>query len=138
MNDPISRQAAIDAVYDEFKYVYCYNCENEGKEELCEGCHRKYMMWSASLATIERVLTALPSVQPKTKCIAEIKFSKEDLEEIFDKALIRCRDCKYWNTESRECSSPNYPDGYVTPAGFYCGWAERRQDERFNQPTGGD
>lgn len=43
--------------------------------------------------------------------------------------IIRCKDCAYWNSESRECSSPNYPDGYVTPAGFYCGWAERRNDE---------
>ena len=45
--------------------------------------------------------------------------------------IIRCRDCKWWsNDDYRECSSPNYDDGYVTPAGFYCGYAERRTDER--------
>lgn len=45
--------------------------------------------------------------------------------------IIRCKDCKCWsNDDYRECSSPNYDDGYVTPAGFYCGYAERRTDER--------
>lgn len=45
--------------------------------------------------------------------------------------IIRCKDCKWWsNDDYRECSSPNYDDGYVTPAGFYCGYAERRADER--------
>ena len=47
--------------------------------------------------------------------------------------IIRCRDCKWWsNDDYRECSSPNYDDGYVTPAGFYCGYAERRTDEQVN------
>lgn len=45
--------------------------------------------------------------------------------------IIRCKNCKWWsNDDYRECSSPNYDDGYVTPAGFYCGYAERRTDER--------
>ena len=44
--------------------------------------------------------------------------------------IIRCKDCKWWsNDDYRECSSPNYDDGYVTPAGFYCGYAERKDDE---------
>ena len=44
--------------------------------------------------------------------------------------IIRCKNCKWWsNDDYRECSSPNYDDGYVTPAGFYCGYAERRTDE---------
>lgn len=55
------------------------------------------------------VLSDLPSAQPE---------------------IIRCKDCKWWsNDDYRECSSPNYDDGYVTPAGFYCGYAERRTDE---------
>lgn len=45
--------------------------------------------------------------------------------------IIRCKECKWWsNDEYRECSNPNYSDGYVTPKGFYCAWAERRTDER--------
>lgn len=55
------------------------------------------------------VLSDLPSAQPE---------------------IIRCKDCKWWsNDDYRECSNPNYDDGYVTPAGFYCGYAERRTDE---------
>lgn len=54
-------------------------------------------------------LMQLPSVQPE---------------------IIRCKDCKWWsNDDYRECSNPNYDDGYVTPAGFYCGYAERRTDD---------
>ena len=44
--------------------------------------------------------------------------------------IIRCKDCKWWsNDDYRECSNPNYDDGYVTPAGFYCGYAERKTDD---------
>jgi hypothetical protein len=58
------------------------------------------------------ILNDLPSAQPE---------------------IIRCKDCKWWsNDDYRECSSPNYDDGYVTPAGFYCGYAERRTDEQVN------
>ena len=46
--------------------------------------------------------------------------------------IIRCRDCKWWDDEYRECHSPNWDTGtedhYVTPAGFFCGWAERREE----------
>lgn len=66
MSNLISRQATIDAMYAEFEYVYCFNCDHEGNEEWCEDCHRKYMKWSASRNTIERVLNGLPSVQPET------------------------------------------------------------------------
>lgn len=47
--------------------------------------------------------------------------------------LIRCKDCKYWNEDYRECQSPNWDTGtddyFVTPAGFYCGWAERKEHD---------
>ena len=55
------------------------------------------------------VLSDLPSAQPE---------------------IVRCKDCKWWSNDYRECSNPNYDDGYVTPAGFYCGYAERRTDEQ--------
>ena len=67
VKDLISRQDVIDALYAEFEYVYCYNCDHEGNEEWCEDCHRKYMKWSASRNTIERVLNDLPSAQPERK-----------------------------------------------------------------------
>lgn len=44
--------------------------------------------------------------------------------------IIRCKNCTWWSDdEYRECSSPNYDNVHVTPAGFYCGYAERRTDE---------
>lgn len=43
--------------------------------------------------------------------------------------IIRCKNCTWWSDdEYRECSSPNYDNVHVTPAGFYCGYAERRSD----------
>ena len=55
-----------------------------------------------------KALAELPSAQPE---------------------IIRCKYCKWWSDdEYRECSSPNYDNVHVTPAGFYCGWAERRTD----------
>lgn len=47
--------------------------------------------------------------------------------------IIRCNDCTWWsNDEYRECSSPNYDNVHVTPAGFYCGYAERRTDDSIS------
>ena len=47
--------------------------------------------------------------------------------------IVRCKDCKHWEKEFRECYSPNWDTGkddlFVTPSGFYCGWGERREDE---------
>lgn len=46
--------------------------------------------------------------------------------------VIRCKECKHWNEDYRECQSPNWDtgtDGYfVTPAGFYCRWAKRKEE----------
>lgn len=48
--------------------------------------------------------------------------------------VVRCRDCKWWNGYYRECESPNWNTGtdeyIVQPAGMFCGWGERRTDER--------
>ena len=57
-----------------------------------------------------------------------------EIIESMPEAIVRCKDCKWWNGHYRECENPNMniPDSdeyMVTPAGFYCGWAERRTDE---------
>ena len=52
----ISRQAAIDTMYDTFSYAYCDNCRNYGDEDACEECHRKYQNWAISKDTIIRAL----------------------------------------------------------------------------------
>ena len=56
-------------------------------------------------------------------------------EEVAQPDIIRCKDCEWWDSEYRECHSPNWDTGtdehFITPPGFFCGWAERRgeQDE---------
>lgn len=46
-----------------------------------------------------------PTASPKEICIANIHFDKEQLQEIVDKAIIRCKDCKhqkkYWHEDKR-------------------------------------
>ena len=58
----------------------------------------------------------------------DFKKVKEALE--LQESLIHCKDCKHWNEYYRECNSPNWDTGtddcFVVPAGFYCGWAERK------------
>ena len=52
------------------------------------------------------------------------------VDALRQETVIRCKDCKHWNEHYRECNSPNWDTGtddcFVVPAGFYCGWAERR------------
>lgn len=112
MSDLISRQAAIDAIYAEFEYVYCFNCDHEGNEEWCEDCHRKYMKWSASRNTIERVLNGLPSAEPE---------------------IIRCKDCKWYGRADKrrfyrgmDCLKKRIDT--IVPDRDFCSRAERRTD----------
>ena len=57
---------------------------------------------------LEFVLDAIdnaPTVKSTFKPIAEVKFNKEQLQEIVDKAIIRCQVCKhqkkYWHEDRR-------------------------------------
>ena len=76
MSDLIRREDAVEAVYEEFNYVYCHNCEND-ESDYCEMCHRKSMNWSASKGVIEDVIKSLPSA--------------EAVE------VVRCKDCKWYD-----------------------------------------
>lgn len=65
-------------------------------------------------------------------CVGDVRSIVDHVKDLpsAQTEIIRCKDCKWWsNDDYRECLSPNYDGGYVTPAGFYCGWAERRTDE---------
>ena len=114
--DTISRQEAIDAVDSEtvstnpehfkssekfIKFMDDADIASFGKWQWANG-------FNTAVVAAKIQLKDLPSAQPE---------------------IIRCKDCKWWsNDDYRECSSPNYDDGYVTPAGFYCGYAERREE----------
>ena len=46
-----------------------------------------------------------PTASPKEICIANIHFDEEQLQEIIDNAIIRCKDCKHqkkcWHEDKR-------------------------------------
>ena len=46
-----------------------------------------------------------PTASPKEICIANIHFDREQLQEIVDTAIIRCKDCKHqkkvWHEDKR-------------------------------------
>lgn len=99
MSDVISRQAAIDAIYETFCYAYCDNCEKEMNEDLCGDCHRKYQNWAASKKIISKTMNSLPSAQPE---------------------IITCKDCLMHGV----C---RFEQGLGLDG--YCSQAERRTDE---------
>lgn len=122
----INTQDAIDAICDEFQYVYCHNCAHQDDEEQCEYCHRKNMYWSVSRTTVERILNKLPPAQPE---------------------IIHCRYCKHWNQatayhggalsfgfcESDDMWRSLYGEtteiAHIdTDDDFFCGYAERRKE----------
>lgn len=72
MDDMISRQAAIDAIYETFCYAYCDNCEKEMNEDLCGDCHRKYQNWAASKKIISKTINSLPSAKRDEQITSEM------------------------------------------------------------------
>lgn len=77
--------------------------------------------WNMGMMRASKILEHLPSAQPE---------------------IVRCKDCKNWDTEWQNDWAKNYHycpmiDG--TRAGdWFCADAERKEDGRFNQQTGGD
>lgn len=93
MNDLISRQAAIDAIYETFCYAYCDNCEKEMNEDLCGDCHRKYQNWAASKNIISKTINSLPSAQP------EQRYTEEELRVFahgISLRLLSKRSAQHW------------------------------------------
>lgn len=86
------------------------------------------------------------TVDVKERCIANIHFDKEQLQEVVDKAIIRCKDCKhqkkYWNEDKRMLEKGYWvykcdliDDSFVgTPVwgedNQFCSSAERKENEK--------
>lgn len=55
----LDKDNIVKLLVEELNSVYCYNCrgndEADMREELCEDCYRKYMNWSISRITAERI-----------------------------------------------------------------------------------
>lgn len=117
--DCVSRQAVLAIAGDS-----CLDLDNyEDTKEFCDA------------------INELPSVTP-TRCIAEIKFSKDDLREICNERIEvecthgTCKDCKHWKDSDgvyrrgvgAESKCPiNIKEVYE--GNFYCKWFEKRGSE---------
>ena len=86
-NDLISRSALIKAVEDELNKGGIDGIVVFGMKKVLE------------------YINNAPTASPKEICIANVHFDKEQLQEIIDKAIIRCKDCKhqkkYWHEDKR-------------------------------------
>ena len=117
MDDLISRQAAIDAK-QEFR-----NPNVVRSTEARTAYDRTYAKgWNDCNSAWIDVVKDLPSAQPE---------------------IIRCKDCKWYGRADkrrfyRGTDCLNHRIDTIVPDKDYCSRAERRTDERFNQPTGGD
>ena len=103
MDELISRQAAIDAIAKMMPKSYTPDGSHPADEEI----FRAQEIFADCIKTIE----ILPSAQP---------------------VIIRCKDCKYWDTTWTNDFSPNYHycpmvDG-VRKEDWFCADAERRTE----------
>lgn len=73
--DAISRRAAIDAVRA-YATIWMEYTHDMTPDEIAQEA------LNSAKATMIQICEELPSAQPRTKCIAEIKISKEDLDEL--------------------------------------------------------
>ena len=114
MKDPISRQAAIDAV----------------RKCSVKEVTSAYMLIDKAEAMTELML--LPSAQPAI--ISTPSYTVSVGVPMEYAPIVRCKDCKYWHREIHDgieyfnfssCDLNHYGDGH----NFYCADAERRTDE---------
>ena len=112
MDDVISRQAAIDALW---KALYEYEDKTEKQfqesEDLDIGDWIEHRIFVQNMSDIDRkTIMELPSVQPE---------------------IIRCRDCRYYQDNNNGYPHMNCKwDANETPdADDFCSGAERRTDE---------
>lgn len=131
-NDLISRQGAIDAIYETFCYAYCDNCEKEMNENLCGDCHRKYQNWAASKKIISKTINELPSAQP------------EPISEAYAKAVRRLKLCQLSNRSRRSGKWIVHPEVKNVYGGTYiecsqCGEkyvVQHMEDEKYCRNCG--
>ena len=114
MGELISRQQAMDAIKEAYE-----------NDEMFDG--------------YEHRIQELPSIQPDPDHWKEVcKMYLETVKRLMaivnrQQAIIRCKDCKYWNSGS--CEYPehavNCQDYWVgdieTEAEHFCGYAERKE-----------
>lgn len=68
-------------------------------------CYQRYCSQASERTYFIDAIDNAPTASPKEICIANIHFDKEQMQEIVDKAIIRCKDCKhqkkFWHEDKR-------------------------------------
>ena len=116
MSDLIDRQAAINTVKKHYRVdndlleVIVYQLENlpsayPETDGFCDGC-KEYDQERNFCPRFDRVIR---------KTVKEM-------------GIIHCKDCKHWSRESI-CDGFCSEDCMMHDEDFYCGYAERREDE---------
>ena len=119
----IRRQMAIDAL-------------KQQAETMSEWSNR-YAEQRKGVLTAVNIIVDLPSAQPdaywKEQCQSYERTINKLRESLSTQPeIIRCKDCKHWDTTWQNDYAPNYHycpmiDG-THRNDFYCAYAERRQD----------
>lgn len=69
--------------------------------------------------------------EDKEKCV-EWDFANRAVNRIDAIELVRCKDCKWWNTdEIYKCVA--YDAFWVIDADGYCAWGERKSGQRVDE-----
>lgn len=109
MDDFISRQQAIDAVNEWFR-LYAIN------------------RTMSNVTSIQDVLRQLPSAQSDiARDIATIIENEKDMRVIAQPEIIRCGECKHYNSYFVECESESGLK-HISDHHQWCCNAERRED----------
>lgn len=110
MDDLISRQAAIDALW---KAMFKYECETEERfresDELDIGAWIEHRVFAQNMSDIDRqTILNLPSAQPE---------------------IIRCKECKHWGMH-KSLNVPWCFEMHIDKSeDGYCDSGDRREDE---------
>lgn len=127
-NDVISRQMAIDALFELYEYQRDID-PTEAADLFRQGVY-----------LAEKKIEQLPSVQPDH--VADISKKVDMMHEYIYKIvkdcdgvycyikqgeMIRCKECEHWKNEHL-CESLSKFGSFETKADFHCGYAERRTD----------
>lgn len=51
----LNKEQIVELLMNEFRSVYCDTCRGNDVDDSCEYCHRKYMEWSISKDSAQRI-----------------------------------------------------------------------------------
>ena len=114
------------------------------REALLKEVRENKELYEKERVYLEGLLLNAPTASPKEICIANIHFDEEQMQEIVDKAIIRCKDCKYqkkcWHEDKRMKDKGYWIYGCELISDSFVGtpvWGEDNQFCSSAERTGG-